>query len=323
MDKNLLQKYIEGSVTEEEAGRVVDWLDEDEANVKEFMALHKVFDISVMNQSVLQEAPKRSIKIQMYPVLREVLKVAAVVLFVLGFQQLISYKDNRKADVAVVKSLPEPVIAYQTLYVPAGQRAEFVLPDSTKVWLNSKSELKYPTTFSEEKRYVELVGEAFFDVKKNPQSPFIVTTPGVNVQVYGTEFNVSSYKENSDFDVALLEGDVWLEALGRKQSYKMRPGEMVSKENGKFVSKKIPDMDYFKWKDGLISFYKEPMAKIMDKLSLYYDVDIQYANQPFLQNLYTGKFRTKDGVEQVLKVLQLEHGFHYVKDSERNIIKIR
>ncbi len=320
MDKELLQRYIEGSVTNEEAERVVDWLDEDEENVKEFMALHKVFDISVMNQSVLQETPKRNIRIQMYPVLKEVLKVAAVVLFVLGFQQLISDKDDQKTEVAVVNSAVEPVIAYQTLYVPAGQRAEFILPDSTRVWLNSKSELKYPTTFSEESRYVELVGEAFFSVKKNPESPFVVTTPNVNVQVYGTEFNVSSYKGNSDYEVALLEGNVWLQ--GQKLAYKMKPGEMVSKVNGEFITKKIPDMDYFKWKDGIISFYKEPIAKIMDRLSLYFDVDIQYSNQNFLQNQYTGKFRVKDGVEQVLKVLQLEHHFYYKLDSDRNVIKI-
>ena len=85
----------------------------------------------------------------------------------------------------------------------------------------------------------------------------------------------------------------------------------------------IQNPDYFKWKEGLICFQDEPISDIMDKLSLYFDVKIQHRNQAFLKERYTGKFRSKDGVEQVLKVLQMEHHFRYVKDNEQNVITIK
>ena len=82
-------------------------------------------------------------------------------------------------------------------------------------------------------------------------------------------------------------------------------------------------MDYFKWKEGLLCFNNQPIHVIIDKLRLYYDVRIEVADLPFLEERYSGKFRVKEGIEQVLKVLQLEHKFTYVKDNELNLITIK
>lgn len=159
MDYELLQRYIEGRVTAEEAEQVVDWLDADEAHVKEFMALHKAFDISVMNQSAAQTLQKRAKQMKLRSVGIELAKVAAVILLVLGIQYGWEFRQPER-DV-------EEKPLYQTLYVPAGQRAELILPDSTKVWLNAHSKLVYPLSFQKDTRSVELSGEAYFEVRRN------------------------------------------------------------------------------------------------------------------------------------------------------------
>lgn len=316
MDKELLQKYIEGTVTTDEVETVVDWLDADEKNVKEYMSLHKLYDISLMNQTgpAREDRIEKHKRINLHKIVTELVKVAAVALILLGGNYLF---DLQKADVI------ETPVLYQTLYVPAGQRAELILPDSTRVWLNAHSKLVYPVTFQKNNRQVELDGEAFFDVRHDENSPFLVKTKRIDVKVLGTEFNVIAYSEVSDFKISLLRGGVELEATDASDTYRMKQGEQIRFEEGKYVSSKIADMDYFKWKEGLLCFSNQPIGEILDKLSLYYDVKIGVSNQSFLKERYSGKFRVKDGVEQVLKVLQLEHKFAYVKDNELNLITIK
>ena len=311
MDKKLLQRYIEGNVTAEEIELVVEWLDTDEMNVKEFMSLHKLYDISVMNQQeVRQDKLKQPKPVFIKRIAVELLKVAAIALLLVGGKSVLDIKD---ADETL----------YQTLYVPSGQRAELTLPDSTKVWLNAQSRLVYPVTFRKNGRQVELDGEAYFEVKRNEKSPFIVKTGKVDVKVLGTEFNVSCYSNTPDFEVSLLKGAVELESEDFSNTYQMKPGEQVRFVSGKYISSGIKDMNYFKWKEGLLCFTNLPIEEIIKKLCLYYDVRIEVGDLPFLKDPYSGKFRAKDGVEHVLKVLQLEHKFSYKVDNELNLITIK
>lgn len=313
MNNDLLQRYIEGNVTDEEAAVVVAWLDEDEQHVKEFMALHQLYAITTMNPQPGQPALSEATSSRWFRIGRELLKVAAVVLIVLGGRAWWNSSEN----------VEEEPLAYQTLIVPAGQRAELVLPDSTKVWLNAHSKLVYPVSFRKDNRQVELEGEAYFEVKRKETVPFVVKTREVDVKVLGTEFNVQAYPESQSTEVALLKGRVELDAAGGGSFYRMKPGEQVTLKDRKYTSAMISDTDYFKWKEGLICFKDQSIRSIMDKLSVCFDVKIQVENQALLAERYTGKFRTKDGVEQVLKVLQLEHRFSYSKDNERNEITIK
>ena len=94
-------------------------------------------------------------------------------------------------------------------------------------------------------------------------------------------------------------------------------------ENGILKKDTIEHENYFLWKEGLICFYDEPVDKMIKKLQLYYDVKIDVQNKTLLNNRYSGKFRTKDSVEHVLKVLQLNNKFSYEKDNDRNLITIK
>lgn len=310
MDKDILQRYVEGNVSPEEIITVVDWLDADESHVREFMALHKLNDISLLNQPDSQvDVPKKK-TITFRQIGYELAKIAAILILFWGGTKL--YETT---------SVKENVIAYQTLYVPAGQRAELILPDSTRVWLNARSKLVYPISFGKGNRQVELNGEAYFDVIHNEKQPFVVKTPQMDIQVLGTEFNVTSY--SSDFEVSLLRGCIELSSPRFSSNYRMKEKEHVKLHDNKLIIENIADYDYFRWKEGLICFNNESVATIIEKLKLYYDIDIEVANSKLIKSRYTGKFRTKDGIEQVLKVLQIEHKFTYKKNNDLNLITIK
>ena len=313
MNKEILQRYVEGNVSPEEIIAVVDWLDADESHVREFMALHKLNDISLLNQPDSKvDVQKKKKTITFRQIGYELAKIAAILILFWGGTKL--YETT---------SVKENVIAYQTLYVPAGQRAELILPDSTHVWLNARSKLVYPISFGKDIRQVELNGEAYFDVIHNEKQPFVVKTPQMDIQVLGTEFNVTAYSSSSDFEVALLRGCIELSSPRLSSNYRMKEKEHIRLQNNKLISKDISDYDYFRWKEGLICFNNESVATIIEKLKLYYDIDIEVYNQKFINSRYTGKFRTKDGIEQVLRVLQIEHKFTYTKNNDLNLITIK
>lgn len=314
MDKEILQRYVEGNVSTEEIIAVVDWLDADESHVREFMALHKLNDISLLNPVASQkDIAKKKKAISFRKISYEIAKIAAVFIIV--------WAGIRLSETNVPTESSR--LAFQTLYVPAGQRVELTLPDSTKVWLNARSKLVYPVNFGEDCRRVELNGEAYFDVTHNEKQPFVVKTPQMDIEVLGTEFNVTAYSGSSDFEVSLLRGCVELSSPRLASRYRMKEKEHVRLQDNKLVVSGIPDYDYFRWKEGIICFNNESVEEIIRKLELYYDIHIDVQNHKFMQSHYTGKFRTKDGIEQVLKVLQHEHKFTYTKDNELNLITIK
>ena len=311
MDKEILQRYVEGNVSPEEIIAVVDWLDADESHVREFMALHKLNDISLLNQPDNRaDNQKKKRTISFRKIGYELAKIAAILIIFWGGTKL--FETN---------TTEESIVTYQTLYVPTGQRAELILPDSTRVWLNAHSKLIYPVSFGKGNRQVELNGEAYFDVVHNEKQPFIVKTRQIDIQVLGTEFNVTSY--SSDFEVSLLRGCIELSSPSLSSTYKVKEKEHVKLKDNKLIVNNITDYDYFRWKEGLICFNNESVATIIEKLKLYYDIDIETHNKKFLNSRYSGKFRTKDGIEQVLKVLQIEHKFSYTKNNDLNLITIK
>ena len=315
MKEELLQQYVEGNITDEEAAEVVAWLDADEANVREYMALHKLYNIALVNNKAASQAPVTAMeRTKLRRLGIELGKVAAVALAVIGIGHLFNTWN----------SSAEKPVAWQTLYVPAGQRAQIKLADNTVVWVNAKSTLTYPVGFGRDRREVKLDGEAFFDVQADPEHPFHVKTPMMNVVVTGTEFNVSSYSDSEIFSIALLKGVVSLQSVGDgSEVYRMKPNDQIRFSDNQLHVSTIKDPDYFRWREGLICFNNETVGDIIKKLELYYDIRIDVQRTDLPQHRYTGKFRTKDGIEQVLKTLQLEHDFRFVKDSEKNRITIK
>ncbi|MDE5710242.1 MAG: FecR domain-containing protein [Bacteroides sp.] len=185
MNNELLQKYISGDVTEAEKQRIVQWIEESPENMREYMAQRKLHDIALWRTEPATEVRHEKKKFTLRSVGMELIKMAAVfALALVGGYYMMEMRPDK----------PEPL---QSLYVPAGQRAELMLADGTKVWLNSRSSLTFPGSFDGDTRQVKLDGEGYFDVAKHAERPFIVETNKYNVRVLGTEFNVKAYAVDS------------------------------------------------------------------------------------------------------------------------------
>ena len=307
MNTDLLQRYIAGDVTETERKQVLEWIEESPEHLQEYRAQRTLYDLALWRTDIDIKETASEKRFSWKEPVREVLKIAAI--FALVFVGSY-YWWNR----------PEKSEAVQSVYVPAGQRAELVLADGTKVWLNSQSRLTFPAAFGGEARNVRLDGEGYFAVKADEEHPFIVETGRYDVRVLGTEFNVTAYASDSVWRTALLKGKV--EITGQGVRMKLEPDMQACLDGGALVKKPIGNKDHFRWREGLICFNDISLENMMKKLELYYGVRIVVRNKDILHNHYTGKFRTRDGIEHVLRVLKLNNRFTYTKDDETNVITI-
>lgn len=313
MNFELLQKYIAGNATDSEKQRVTEWIQESPENMREYMAQRKLHDIALWRTKPKAEEEKLEKKgFALHAVWREAVKIAAVVAIVLLGGHYWAARHH----------IPEAGVL-QSIYVPAGQRVELMLADGTKVWLNSRSTLTFPGNFNGDIRNVKLDGEGYFAVAKNAEQPFIVETNRCSVKVLGTEFNVTAYSTDSIWETSLLEGSVEIMIPGSATgNMRLEPNTMASLKGNRLVKGRIKESDYFLWREGLLCFNNISVRDMIEKLKLYYGVDIVVNNTRILENHYTGKFRTKDGVEHVLRVLRLNNKFTYTKDDEKNVITI-
>lgn len=311
MDPEKLNKYFRGDSSQEEKEEVQLWLEADEKNKTEFMSLRTLYDITL--GSLPEPAMQRSnpARKRSRSIIYEWMKIAAAV--VITFMVSYFYMNNTGGNEAV---------EMQTIHVPAGQRAELTLADGTKVWLNALTTLTFPNRFTDSSRKVYLDGEAYFDVKHDKERRFTVNTQKYDINVLGTEFNVTAYKRNGLFETALINGAVEIESSNGLQKLRLSPGDKAYVQDENLVVTSIQDYDTFLWRDGIISFKNERIENILNKLELYYDVDILNEKNSIKDIRYTGKFRTKDGIEHVLNVLKIPTGLTYAKDNDKNQITI-
>lgn len=308
MDDKLLQLYFEGRTTDEQSRSITEWLDADEANMKYYQHLCRLYEINLWDEQPVTVSVSRS-KVKSRRFVLEFLKIAAV--FALGF--LLNNRMN----------IPDKDIFMQTVQVPAGQNAQVTLADGSKVWLNAGSTLHFPTRFPGKERLVNLEGEGFFEVQANKEKPFIVSTTSYTIKALGTTFNVNAYKKSKDFETSLLTGKVEVADHAGKQMILLSPNNRVVLEGNKLKTLPIQDSEYFLWREGIICF-NEPLSEVLEKLELYFDVKIEVNNKRVLQNEQhcIGKFRSRDGLEHILEVLQLTSHFSYKKDDEKNLVTI-
>jgi transmembrane sensor len=315
MKKAVLIRYLAGEATEEEKAEVVQWLDASPENMREFLALRKLFDITLW-QEAKEKSENETLETDIRkPFIRkllpEMIKIAAIL--VIGFLIFrVFYKPEP----------PSPIVM-QTVKVPAGQRAEVTLADGSRVWLNANTTFIFPNYFKDAKREVTIQGEGYFTVSRLNDQPFIVNTGKYDIRVHGTEFNVLAYPEADEFEVSLLKGSVEVCKSGSENGVVLLPNQKVFLQHHRLVTSAITHSGYFLWKEGIICFDNEAFPELLRKLELYFDLKINVENSKILSYRCTGKFRSKDGVEHVLKVLQLSNKFSYSIDDKQNIITIR
>ena len=217
-------------------------------------------------------------------------------------------------------SRQQELIAFQQeLVVPPGQRAELTLPDGTKVWLNAGSKLSYPSFFDKERK-VFLAGEGFFDVAKNEKVPFIVSTGTIDVKALATQFNVFCYPGSDYTGVYLQQGSVKAYFPSLESEGVVLSPEQYLVQKGKRLELSTKDPDELLWRQGIYTFKRQKLGSIIKKLELYYDVKIIVKDPEILNYEYVGKFRQRDGVLEILRLIQRIHKFNIKKDDELNQI---
>lgn len=224
-----------------------------------------------------------------------------------GAATVLKVADGQLAYDAIEKQNEKPV--YNTVTTPKGGQYAIVLPDGSKVWLNSISSVRFPTAFAGNERKVELTGEGYFEIAKNAGKPFRVMVNGTEVEVLGTHFNVNAYGDEGVKKITLLEGAVKIKE-GNKESM-LQPGQQAVIDPGINiqVAEGINTEKVIAWKNGLFQFEKEDIETIMRQVSRWYNVDVRYEGK--VPGGFYATIQRNVPVSELLKLLSLTERVHF------------
>lgn len=194
------------------------------------------------------------------------------------------------------------MLRYHTLLVPKGEIYKLILSDSTKVVLNAETKIKYPVCFEKDKREINIEGEAYLEVAKNPNAPFIVAGKNYKLEVLGTSFNVRSYDDEFMTDITLLTGSIKMDL--QDSSFFLSPGEQVSisREDGYEVHR-VDVSSSVSWLENKFSFDNEQLEVIMRKVARWYGIEVVYEEPALRKRRYTGKVPNDVPLEELLEML--------------------
>lgn len=230
---------------------------------------------------------------------------------------------RKSSDGSIVYDIPELAernsksVPYNTIETPKGGKYQIILPDGSKVWLNAGSLLRFPAIFTGTERNVELSGEAYFEVAKNMDLPFNVRTKNMNIHVTGTQFNVMAYNDENYSAATLVEGSV--QVSNPAQKLYLKPGEQVLANETSKLSKRLADVEEtIAWKNGLFQFNNSDIHTVMNQISRWYDVSIEYKGR--VPEKHFGGYISRDSkLSQVLKMLELS-GVRFSVEEKKIIV---
>ena len=219
----------------------------------------------------------------------------------------IFYTDSTNTE----KILEANNIQTSKLIVPDGKRSFLVLADGSKVWINSGTELEFPTEFSGKTREIKVDGEIYIDVVRSDKQPFIVHTSNLDVQVFGTRFNVSAYTSDKTSSVVLVNGKVEVKARDNK-SIRMNPNEMVEFRDGSINKENVDVSLYTSWVEGVFIFDRTPASELFKKVGRYYNVSFENVES---DKRITGKLYLSENLQDVLSSISLLTGKEYTIEN--------
>ena len=321
--EELLPGWFEDSLSREEKQKVSDWIDASDENARSFNEFEKVWQQTERLRSMqkydadqaLQKVHKRIHNTTKTGFVEIFKKVAAILILPLLFASIYFYLQE--------SDIPPEAQQWYTLKTEAGMRSQFELPDGTYVFLNSNTSLRYPLAFTGNTREVELQGEAYFDVAKNDEKPFLVNTGKIVVEVTGTEFKASNYTDEQLVEVVLVEGSVNLcqcTASGQRSVIQaLKPGDkatLAGSDNKLFVEQ-VDVAKYIAWKNGVLMFRDDSMEDVVRRLNRWYNVDIDISSVYLEDYVYTATFEDETLI-QVLDLLKLSAPIDYrIKNRKR------
>lgn len=210
---------------------------------------------------------------------------------------------------SIIKAANDIPNVMNQLVIPYGNQSKLILSDNTVVWLNAGSRLVYPTFFNGKTREVLLFGEAFFEVSKNAEKPFIVKTSDIEIKVLGTQFNVSAYAEDKVIQTVLKEGSVAIRqnnATFFDSEILLKPNQMASFSKSSNETK-LTDVDasyYTLWTKGLLSFDDVDFNRILKKVERFYNISVGFSEPTLGSIRISGKLDLKRNKDEVLEYLE-------------------
>lgn len=323
MMNELLLRYCEGKVSEEECKQVQDWMELSDENMRiarQVFALYLATDtVNTLKQVNTEEAltkVKRRMTVVKKHVWWEWAKRTAAILFIPLFMAWLL--QNLQPETLPVAQMIE-------VKTNPGMTTSFILPDSTVVYLNSGSSLIYPSVFTGDTRNVTLKGEGYFSVSKNREKQFIVSIPHqTQILVYGTEFNVEAYPEQKEVQATLLTGEIgFVYTSGEQQKKKvmMKPGQKVTYDaikHGVALKQTYVESDVA-WKDGKLIFRDTPFRDVLRALSKRYNVEFIVKRPEVEAYSFTGTFERQQ-LNRILEHFRISSNikFRYINESTRH-----
>ncbi len=326
MTEEFLHNYIDGKLGKKDRKEVVKWIHSSKENADRYAEIKADYVFATMPDITLKSRERRRRDFTL-----ALTRIAAALLLPVAALAAWSFVTQEKR-----------LDTYATLYenlkgrsidatgmmeytVNSGVKGKVVLPDSTVVWLNSATTLSCPSVFDPEKREVTLVGEAFFDVRTNPDWPmYIKTTKGFTAKVTGTKFNLSAYNNDEELKLTLLEGKVSLLEDVTHQEIEVAPmDEIKLKETGtvngtpKYSGVKQAANVYNNtaWKDGFLVFDDTPMTEVIRKMERWYGVSIDIKDPKIEAYHFTANF-SSESLDRVLELIKSSSFVDYTIDGK-------
>lgn len=241
-------------------------------------------------------------------------------------QSLALGKDDTDKNLAALVQSPTndaKTIADLKLVVPRGGEFKVLLEDSTEVWLNSESTLRYPKQFGTEERTVEVDGEAYFSVKKDAHRPFYVINSGQLIRVYGTEFNVRGYSDDKDIRTTLESGRISLSKCdGTGGEVMLSPGHqsIFNKSDQHVKLKTVNPSIYTGWRHGKFVFEEQTLAQIMKDLSRWYNFDYKFTDDKAPNLVFKGSIPRYSDLDTAIQILEASGGISFALSHDDTIL---
>lgn len=235
-------------------------------------------------------------------------------LFAINSGNAIEYQENPNAESTSNKRL-------NTIQVPKGGEYELILPDGTHVWINSDTKLTFPVSFDTTKREIFLSGEAYFDVTKDPQRPFMVKTENIEIKVLGTQFNVQAYPDDNKIETTLCEGSV--NVTDGELGVTLTPSQQAvySKATQILTTRKVDVRLYTAWKEGLFVFENKPLEEIMNTLSRWYNINVFYSNQAVKSYHFTGDLERYGDFRKTLNMIEKSTAIRFIANGNNIMVE--
>ena len=318
LDEELMAKFLMGECSEEELCKVNAWLDESDGNARELFRIEQIYHLGKSEEfadekkiekaekqlfkRLAQEEAKRN-KVRRLNAWMRYAAMFIGIFFISGLSYHIYQSQSEESKLVAVTARDEV--------------KELMLPDGTKVWLNKHTTLKYPREFSEKGRNVYMEGEAYFEVAKDKDKPFIVKTKEQSIEALGTKFNVSAYPTDSLLTTTLLEGSVLLTTQNLLHPTVLKPNEqfVYNKRTRSALLQQVDANRFVSWTTGYYYFPEQSLEAILYRLSHVYGVQFTVKSEALKRRTFTGTFYRGQSIKDIMEIIHLSIPVRYKIDD--------